>query len=196
MSLTDRIVGVFKLDVNTFEEIEADETATGQAVLIVAIVAVMAAIGAFFAARAGNTALEGLSNLGDIDIPMAASTLNPTGLAISALLGAFIAWLVWSALTYFIGTRLFEGQATMGEMLRVIGFAQAPRLLSVLGFIPCLGAILAFIGWIWALVASFVAIRQGLDLDNTKTILTVGLSFLGAILINWLVVGPILGLLL
>jgi uncharacterized membrane protein YeaQ/YmgE (transglycosylase-associated protein family) len=52
-------------------------------------------------------------------------------------------------------------------MLRVIGFAYLPMLLSI---IPCIGG---FIGIIWALAAGFIAIRQGLDLDNTKAFFTV-----------------------
>jgi hypothetical protein len=192
-SMMDRVVGVLKLDVNTYEEIEADESATTQAAIIVTAVAVLSAIGAFFGARAGNAALEAL---GDVDIPVTMPVLSPTGLALNALLGAFIAWIVWSALTYFIGTRLFGGQATMGEMLRVIGFAQAPRLLNVLNFIPCLGAIIAIVTWIWALAAGFIGIRQGLDLDNGKTLVTVFLSWLVALLINLFVVAPILALML
>lgn len=191
--LVDRILGVFRLDVNTFEAIEADENATGQAAIVVALVAILSAIGAYFAASAGNAVLE---QLGDVELPMAVPTLSPIGAALSALVGAFLAWIIWAVLTYFIGTRLFNGQATMGEMLRVIGFAQAPRLLNILNFIPCLGAIIAFVAWIWALVAGFIAIRQGLDLDNVKTLVTVVLSWLVAVVINWLVVGPVLGLLI
>jgi hypothetical protein len=52
-------------------------------------------------------------------------------------------------------------------MLRVIGFAYTPLVLSI---IPCIGGV---IGFIWAIAAGFIAIRQGLDLDNTKAFLTV-----------------------
>jgi Uncharacterized protein conserved in archaea len=45
-------------------------------------------------------------------------------------------WVVWSAVTYWIETSLFEGKADLGEMLRVVGFAQAPLILAI---IPCLG---------------------------------------------------------
>lgn len=75
----------------------------------------------------------------------------------------------------------------MGEMLRVIGFAQAPRLLSVFSFIPCLGAILSLAGAIWALVATFIGIRQGLDIDNGKTLLTIIISFIIVFFVNFLI---------
>ncbi len=189
--MIDRIMGVFRLSVPTFEEIEADESATGQAALVVAIVAILAGVGAFLAARMAGPALAQLGEQLGGDVPIAMPELNPVSAGLNAAIGAFLAWLIWSALTYFIGTRLFGGQATMGEMLRVIGFAQAPRILSVLGFIPCIGAILSLVGWVWALVASFIGIRQGLDLDNGKTLVTVLLSFLVAIIINLFVLAPI-----
>lgn len=192
----ERIIGFLKLDVNTIEAVEADESATSQAAIVVAIVAVLAAIGAFFGAQAGNAVMDSLGQFSEMDIPFEVPAISPLGAALNALIGAFVAWIVWSVLTYFIGTKMFGGRATMGEMLRVIGFAQAPRLLNVFSFIPCLGAILVFVAWIWSIVVGFVAIRQGLDLDSGKTAITILLSFVGAILVNWLIVGPILGLLL
>ncbi len=193
--MLQRIIGFLKLDVNTIEAVEADESATSQAAIVVGIVAILAAIGAFFGAQAGNALMDNLGQFSDIDIPFDVPSISPVGAALNALIGVFVAWAVWSALTYFIGTRMFGGQATMGEMLRVIGFAQAPRLLNLFSFIPCLGAILVFAAWIWSIVVGFVAIRQGLDLDNTKTALTILISFVGAILVNWIIVGLILGLL-
>jgi hypothetical protein len=62
-----------------------------------------------------------------------------------------------------------------------LGFAQVPQ---VLGIIPCVG----IIGAIWALVTGFIAVRQGLDLDNTKAAITVVIGwlivFVGSLLIG------------
>lgn len=183
--MIDRIMGVFRLSVPTFEEIEADESATVQAAIVVAIVAILSGITRYFAAPAAAETMAQIEGQLGIDLPSV--TLNPVGALINAILSAFVTWLIWSALTYFIGTRLFNGTATMGEMLRVIGFAQAPRILGILFFIPCLGPLLGFIGSIWSLVAGFIGIRQGLDLDNVKTALTIILSFLAAILVSFLI---------
>ncbi len=76
----------------------------------------------------------------------------------------------------------------MGEMLRVIGFAFTPQ---VLGIIPCVGAIA---GAIWTLVAGFIAVRQGLDLDNTKAFLTIVVGLVVYLAISFvlnLILGPI-----
>ncbi|RPI78308.1 MAG: hypothetical protein EHM41_25455, partial [Chloroflexi bacterium] len=84
---------------------------------------------------------------------------------------AFIAWLLWSVISYFVGTTFFKGKADLGEMLRVIGYAMAPLALGIIIF--CGG----LIGAIWALVAGFIAVRQGLDFDNTSALLTVIIGF-------------------
>ncbi len=163
----DRIIGVFKLDANTFEDIEHDPGALSQAAIVVAIVALLGALG---------------SGLG-------ASFLGGTFLGnfVSTLVWAVLAWFVWALVTYFVGTTFFGGTADVGEMLRVIGFAQAPR---ILGIIPCIGGI---VGWIWALIAGFIAVRQGLDLDNTKAFLTILIgwlvAFIGSLIVNALVGG-------
>jgi hypothetical protein len=149
------------LDVNTYEEIEHDENATSQAAIIVAIVALLNAIGSGIVAS------------------MTEGSFITSFLLI--LVWTFIGWGIWAGVTYFIGTTFFGGRATMGEMLRVLGFAQVPQ---VLGIIPCVG----IIGAIWALVTGFIAVRQGLDLDNTKAAITVVIGwlivFVGSLLIG------------
>lgn len=157
--MTQRILGVFRLDPQTFEEVEHDTTATGQAAGVVAVAAVCSAIGNSIWASISGTA-TGANFL-------------------VALVSAFVGWLIWSALTYWIGTSVFEGKADLGEMLRVIGFAYAPQALAI---IPCLGAL---VGGIWSLIAGFIAIRQGLDLDNTKTFITIIVGFLAYVALSF-----------
>ena len=158
----NRIMGVFKLDTNTFEAIESDSSATGQAAIIVAIVALLASLGSGLSA--------GLFGGGNFLVSF-----------ITTLVWTFIGWLLWSVVSYFVGTTFFGGKATIDEMLRVIGFAYAPQFLSI---IPCVGWI---IGGIWSLIAGFIAIRQGLDLDNVKAALTVLVGFVFFVVGNILV---------
>ncbi len=162
--LIDRVIGVFKLDTNTFEEIEADQSATGQAALVVLVVALISAIGAGLGATFAEASFFGAF--------------------ISMMISAFGGWIIWSAVTYFVGTTFFGGEADLGEMLRVIGFSYAPQ---VLGIIPCLGGL---VGGLWSLVAGFIAVRQGLDLDNTKALLTILIGF-----IAYVIFGIVMGLL-
>jgi hypothetical protein len=156
MSFGERMIGAAMLNPAAYEEVEADESATGQAAGVVALAAVAAAIGA---ARGG------------------------TGGMIAGLIGAFLSWAIWAGLTYVIGTRLFHGTATWGELLRTLGFAQAPGILYVLGIIPILGGLVRFAVAIWILLAGIVAIRQALDFDTGKAILTAIIAFAVNILI-------------
>lgn len=163
----ERIIGVFKLDVNTFEEVEHDQNATTQAALIVAVVALLSAFGSGIAAGIGGGSF--ISSF------------------FSTFVWAFVAWFLWSLVSYLVVTMLFSGQATLDEMLRVIGFAHGPQILAI---IPCIGAV---IGAIWSLIAGFIAIHQGLDLDNIKAFLTVVVGFLvmaiGNLVINTVLAG-------
>ena len=134
---------------------EADHTATGQAAGVVALVAIAQAIGG--AGEGGFGIFAGV---------------------ISALLG----WLLWAGITYLIGAKLFGGTATWGELLRTIGFAQTPGVLYVLGLIPVLGGIIRFGVAIWVLIAGIIAIRQALDINTGKAILTAVLGWLVIIL--------------
>ena len=168
--MLQRIIGVFKLDRTVFADVEHDESATMQAAIIVAIVAALSVVG---------TLLQVLFNVvRGSRVQLGATLLSVVG----TFLVAFINWGLWSAVTHLVGTKLFNGKATLGEMLRVIGFAYAPRMLSI---IPCIGSV---IGAIWSLIASFFAVKEGLDLDDTGTIVT--------IIVGWLVtivIGAILG---
>ena len=156
-----RAVGVFKLDSKTFEEIEHNTSLTLYAAIIVGLVSLVSGVGtSIYRAIFGGSVFGGFF-----------------GSVIATILG----WLAWSVITWFVGTQFFKGQATIDEMLRVIGFAYLPLFLSI---IPCIGSI---IGGIWALVAGFIAVRQGLDLDNMKTFWTVIIGAVAWIILNALV---------
>ncbi len=170
----ERIIRVIKLDRSVYAEVETDPAATSQAAMVVAIVAVLSAISGGIATLIAG---EGSSFIGAF---------------LSALVSSFIGWLVWSAVTYFVGTSLFHGEATLNEMLRVIGFAQAPLVLNVLSFIPCLGSIISLVAWLLSLYTGFLAIKEGLDLDTGKTIATVAIGWVIAFIIS-LVVGMLFG---
>ncbi len=161
--LVNRIIGVFKLDRQTFAEIEHDESALTEAAIVVAIVAFLSAIGTLLNAFIGDTGAGGVLMS-----------------FIGAFIVTFINWFVWSAITYFVGTSLFGGEADLPEMMRVIGYAYAPQML---GIIPCIGAL---VGGIWSLIASYFAIKEGLDLDDGKTIATVLIGWLVTIAISLL----------
>jgi hypothetical protein len=161
-SIVDRMKGAAMLDIATYEEVEHDESATGQAAVVVVIVAICSAIGAIW--RGGPSIIAG---------------------PISAVLG----WLLWAAVTYIIGDKLLGGTATWGELLRTIGFAQSPGVLMIFGIIPFLGWPIRAIVAIWLLIAGIVAIRQALDFSTGKAVVTALLGWIVLVMLAFLTGG-------
>lgn len=150
-SMIQRMVGAALLKVDIYEEVEADRSATKQALAVVAVVAVARAIG---------TADQGSAGI------------------VATVVAAILGWLLWAGITYLIGDKLLGGNATWGELLRTIGFAQTPGVVLLLGFIPVLGGVLGLVVAIWVLIAGIVAIRQALDFGTGKAVATAVLGWL------------------
>lgn len=140
---TNRMIRAAKLDVNLYEEVEADKAAMGQAMGVVVLSSLAAGIGSM--SMGGGKLFLG---------------------TILALGG----WYVWAYLTYFIGARLLpepQTKADPGELLRTIGFSSSPGIIRVLGIIPGLMNLVFTAAGIWMLVAMVIAVRQALDYKST-----------------------------
>jgi len=151
-----RMIGAAKLDIATYEEVEADTSATRQAMVVVVLVALATGIGAY-------------------------GSGGPAGLVVGIVAGIG-AWALWAWITYFVGTTLLktaETKANWGQLARTLAFAQSPGVLKVFGFIPVFGPWVFFIASIWQLVAMVIAIRQALD--YTSTWRAVGVAVVGFI---------------
>ena len=95
---------------------------------------------------------------------------------------ALVGWVLWAAITYFIGTTILrapETEANWGQLARTLGFAQSPGVLKVFGFLPGIGPIVFLVVFIWQLVATVIAIRQALDYTSTKR--AIGVAAIGFI---------------
>ena len=174
-SIVDRMLRAARLEVALYEEVEADLTATNQALLVVVIVAVATGIGQALAASTGGPATRGV-----------------VGPIIGGVLSALIGWGVWSYVVYFVGTRFMGGTATYGEMLRTLGFAETPSVLLIFSFIPVLGGLISLVALVWRIVAGFIATRQALDIDNAKTLVTIVLGIV-ALIVVLAVIGIVVG---
>jgi hypothetical protein len=142
MTFVERMVGAAKLDVRVYEEVEADRSATPQALAVVVLSAVAGGIGMGAGIR---------------------------GLVVGTIAG-LVGWAAWAWLIYFIGTRWLpepDTKADIGELLRTIGFATSPGILRVAGIVPILGPIVIVVSAVWTLVAVVVAVRQALDYRST-----------------------------
>lgn len=155
--LKDRMIRAAKLDATLYEEVEADQSAFSQAILVVVISSVAAGIG-----------VVGVAGIKSIIY-----------LTIISLAG----WFVWAYITYFIGTKLLpvpQTKANYGELLRTIGFSNSPGVLRIFNFIPYIGQLIAFAASIWTLVAMVIAVRQALDYTSTG-------RALGVCVIGWVI---------
>ena len=156
-SFANRMVRAAKLDVNLYEEVEADKQAMGQAMGVVVLASLAAGIGSV-----GTTGIRGLL-LGTV----------------AALAG----WFIWALITFFVGTKLLpepQTEADYGELLRTIGFSSSPGLLRILGVVPILGPIIFIGSGIWMLVAMVIAVRQALDYRSTW-------RAVGVCIIGWII---------
>ncbi len=142
-SFVDRMIGAATLNVGTYEEVEADVTATAQAMGVVVL----------------SSVAHGIGNIG----------YGGFGL-IRAVLFALIGWFVWASLAYLIGTKLLpepQTKSDVGELLRTTGFAASPGVLAVLGIIPFFGRMILFLIPVWSLITMVIAVRQALDYQST-----------------------------
>jgi hypothetical protein len=174
-TLLERMVGAARLDAATYEEIEADAGAMGQAALVVVVSSLAAGVGAV-------------------------RESGPAGLVVGTVVALF-GWYVWALVTYLVGTRVLPGprtEADLGQLLRTTGFSSSPGLVRVLGIVPGLGHLALAVAAVWMLVAMVVAVRQALDYETTGRavlVCVVGfLCYLGCVFLLTFVLVSALGL--
>ncbi|MEO8258336.1 MAG: hypothetical protein ABI868_13390 [Acidobacteriota bacterium] len=145
-SFLQRLIGAAALDSAIYEEVEGDDQATGQALIVIVLSSLAAGVG--WRGLGGTTLLT----------------------AVLFAIVALMAWGAWALLTLQIGARLLPEARTrvdLGELLRTTGFAATPGLLRVFGILPGVTIPVFVITAIWMLAAMVVAVRQALDYRST-----------------------------
>ena len=169
-SLGERMVGAMKADVKTFQEIEADPAAIGQAVTVIVIAGVASLIGNIF--RIGVFG------------------------GVMSLVVTLITYALWSLLVVLIGTKVMPEPATkadFNEAFRVVGFTAAPGVFNVLAIIPFLGPLISFVISLWMIVIGVIAVREVLDYSNTgRAIIVCLLAMVAVWIISIVVLTPLL----
>lgn len=119
-SAAPRAINIARLDIATYEQVEADTSLTQEAGAVVAVTAVVGSLGFLFRGQ-----LWGF---------------------IASILIMLIGWGVWAWISAFIAERVFNIQTTnVGEMLRTTGYAYAPMLLGIVPYLGLLGMIWALV---------------------------------------------------
>ena len=145
--MLNRMLGAALLRSDSYEDVESDNSATLQALLVVVIVAIASGVGGI------------LSGDGDII----------RGLLFGVFRG-IVTWAVWALITLFVGATLLKTESThadWGQMARGTGFAQSPGILNILVFIPQVGNVIATLVFFWQWAGMVIAARQSLDYTST-----------------------------
>ena len=153
----NRFLRAVKLDVSLYQEIVMDGGAMNQALIVVFIYSMASAYGTF-----GRTGVTGI-NIG----------------MVTTLLG----WYVWAFSTYMVGARFLPEAQTQPDrkaLMRALGFASAPGVLRVLGFIPGLGLVVLLAATGWMIAAGTVGAKQALNYESTSRAL--GVCIIGFII--------------
>ena len=143
-----------RFDGATFRSLREDASATGQAVLALAL--------AGFSLGLGYRAWTGDDFYGIL-----------LGGVLGIVLGFFVGF-VWLSLTFLVVTRIFKGASSFWNLGRPIFFASSPAVIFLLMLIPGSPAalIVYYIALIWIALANVFAIKNAMGFDNQRSFMT------------------------
>ncbi len=134
-----RIIRAIKIDIELYEEVEADKNATLQAGLVVILSSLAAGVGAVH--------------------------LGASNLLLAPIL-SLLSWYIWAYIIYIVGAKLIpdtETKSSHGELLRTIGFSSAPGIIRIFGVTPELMTVTYVGSAFWMLACMVVAVKSALD---------------------------------
>jgi hypothetical protein len=161
--MLDRVLRAVRLDPGLYREVAADDRLNGEAALIVLAATLLSAIGTGAGSRQW-----GLS--------FGAELIN----------GLLIGWLLWAVIANLVGDFL-GGRSQLGEMIRALGYANAPRFVGLLGFLPCVGWVFRLAAWLLTIAAGVIAIRETMEFDTFKAVVTAVIGLAAYIIFNMLI---------
>ena len=167
--MIDRMLGAARLRVDTYEDVERDRGATGQALIVVILVTIASVVGQMFGGE-------------EVDVVR--------GLAAGIIRGV-ASWALWALFTWLIGATLLkteDTEADWGQLARGTGFAQTPGLLNVVSFLPGIGIVISLLTFVWTFAGMVIAVRQSLDYTSTmRAVFVILLAFIPVLIMNGLV---------
>jgi hypothetical protein len=143
-SFQNRVAGALMLRPAVFEDVEHDPASMAQATAVVLLASVSS--GLAFVSAGGLTVV------------------------LLSAVWALVWWSLFAGLLWIAGTKVIPGRQTeadVGQLLRTIGFAQAPRLFACAGAAPIVGWPIGLAVFAWSVAATVVAVRQALDYEST-----------------------------
>lgn len=163
--LQERIMGALTFKTGVYDDVENDPSFTQTAWIIVVIAQL-------------------LNNFG--------SHRDIIGTLIGTVVAVFLFY-VMVVIVSWVGREVFHATVTNNELVRTLGLASIWNVLGILGFIPVLGGLIAFIVAILYFVATLIATKASLDLEWVQTLVTLIIAFFVYIVVS-IIVGIILGI--
>ena len=180
--MIQRMMGAAMFNADTYEEIEADPGAIGQAIGVVILVTICGMVGGVIAGLLGGA--------GPLAIVL--------GL-VAGLVFGILRWAIWVSVLSLVGgmmLRTSNTQTSWAEIGRVVGFAYTPGVLSIFSFVPFIGWLFPVVAFVWTLAAVTMAVRQALDFESTGRAILVVLIAAVIGFIPWVIVVVIQALVL
>lgn len=167
--IVNRARDVMALQTRTYAEIVRDPSATTEAAIVVATVAIATGLGRLF---------------------------DGPGALIGGVLSMLIGWVVAAAVIYFVGTRITGEPTTMSSVervMRIVGYAAAPNAFLFLSGLWFIGWIFALVFGIWSLITLVLAIRVSLNMGTGRAITTGLIAWIASLIVIG-IIGAIFGI--
>ncbi len=151
-TMLDRMLKSARLNRDTLLALKEDSTATGQALIVLALAG--ASFGVGFAASIGYSAI---------------------GILLGAVFGAVASialGIVWVSLTFLIGRRFFGGTSNYWSLARPVFFSSSPGLVFLVMSIPVspIPDVARAIGIAWIAISTVIAVKTALGLDTQRSL--------------------------
>ncbi len=151
-TMLGRMVKSARLNRDTFLELKEDTTATGQALIVLALAG--ASFGVGFAAVIGYGAI---------------------GILLGAVFGAVVSIALgigWVSLTFLIGRRLFGGTSDYWSLARPVFFSTSPGMVFLIMSIPVspIPDVARAIGVAWIAISTVIAVKTAMGLDTQRSL--------------------------
>ncbi|HEU0115376.1 MAG TPA: hypothetical protein VFQ80_11900 [Thermomicrobiales bacterium] len=153
-TLGARLFGFLRFDPAAWRDLQTDPNAPAQALVIVILASIAAAVGAV-------------------------GGWQPVALK-SAVIGELGQWAACAGFAYFFGITLFRQSKTASflSMLPLFGFAQAPQAIGLFGVVPAVGPVAGFVGIGFFFVYVAAALRIALGFDLPRAVANAAAGFL------------------
>ena len=151
-TMLDRMLKSARLNRDTLLALKEDSTATGQALIVLALAG--ASFGVGFAASIG---------------------FGTMGILLGAVFGAVASialGIVWVSLTFLIGRRFFGGTSNYWSLARPVFFSTSPGLIFLIMSIPVspIPDVALAIGVAWIAISTVIAVKTALGLDTLRSL--------------------------